>query len=220
MLKRILLVSTSAHDMNGHPTGLWLEELAAPYNLFKKAKFDVDIVSIQGGRVPIDRVSIPNGIPCEFKHVASLLQNTKPIPNVHFSDYDAVLFGGGHGAIVDFPGNPYVANLIVNMYNNNRIVAAVCHGVSSLVGVKNKDGSFFSAGKHITGYTNDEEKAVHLEKRVPFLLENKLKEEGALFYVAPNFTPHVVVDGRLITGQNPQSSMEIGKAIRRAVNKV
>ncbi len=73
MLKRILLVSTSAHDMNGHPTGLWLEELAAPYNLFKKAKFDVDIVSIQGGRVPIDRVSIPNGIPREFKHVASFI---------------------------------------------------------------------------------------------------------------------------------------------------
>lgn len=136
MLKRILLVSTSAHDMNGHPTGLWLEELAAPYHVLKKAKFDVDIVSIKGGRVPIDRVSIPNGIPREFKHVASLLQNTRPISNVHFSDYDAVLFGGGHGAIVDFPGNPYVANLIENMYNNNRIVAAVCHGVSSLVGVK------------------------------------------------------------------------------------
>lgn len=164
MLKRILLVSTSAHDMNGHPTGLWLEELAAPYNLFKKAKFDVDIVSIQGGRVPIDRVSIPNGIPREFKHVASLLQNTKSISTVHFSDYDAVLFGGGHGAIVDFPGNPYVANLIVNMYNNNRIVAAVCHGVSSLVGVKNKDGSFFSAGKRITGYTNDEEKSCTFRK--------------------------------------------------------
>ena len=141
MLKRILLVSTSAHDMNGHPTGLWLEELA-PYHVFKKAKFDVDIVSIKGGRVPIDRVSIPNGIPREFKHVASLLQNTRPISNVHFSDYDAVLFGGGHGAIVDFPGNPYVVNLIENMYNNNRIVAAVCHGVSSLVGVKNQDGSF------------------------------------------------------------------------------
>ena len=68
--------------MNGHPTGLWLEEPAAPYHLFKKAKFDV--VSIKGGRVPIDRVSIPNGIPREFKHVASLLQNTRPISNVHF----------------------------------------------------------------------------------------------------------------------------------------
>ncbi len=77
MLKRILLVSTSAHDMNGHPTGLWLEELAAPYNVFEKAKFDVDIVSIKGGRVPIDRVSIPNGIPREFKRVAFLLQITK-----------------------------------------------------------------------------------------------------------------------------------------------
>ncbi|OJE45130.1 thiamine biosynthesis protein ThiJ [Bacillus proteolyticus] len=220
MLKRVLLVSTSAHDMNGHPTGLWLEELAAPYNLFKKAKFDVDLVSIEGGRVPIDRVSIPNGIPHEFKQVATILQNTQPISKAYFSDYDAVLFGGGHGAIVDFPGNPYVANLIVNMYNNNRIVAAVCHGVSSLVGVKNKDGSFFSAGKRITGYTNDEEKAVHLEKRVPFLLESKLKEEGAFFYVAPNFTPHVVVDGRLITGQNPQSSLKIGKAIKNVINKM
>ncbi|EJR51032.1 hypothetical protein IIM_03400 [Bacillus cereus VD107] len=220
MLKRVLLVSTSAHDMRGHPTGLWLEELAAPYDLFKKAKFDVDLVSIKGGRVPIDRVSIPNGIPREFKHVATILQNTKPISKAHFSDYDAVLFGGGHGAIVDFPGNPYVASLIVNMYNNNRIVAAVCHGVSALVGVKNKDGSFFSAGKHITGYTNDEEKAVHLENRVPFLLESKLKKEGALVYVAPNFTPHVVVDGHLITGQNPQSSIKIGKAIKRALNKL
>lgn len=128
-------------------------------------------------------MSIPNGIPREFKYVASLLQNTKPVSTVHFSDYDAVLFGGGHGAIVDFPGNPYVADLIENMYNNNRVVAAVCHGVSALVGVKNEDGSFFSAGKRITGYTNDEEKAVHLEKGVPFLLESKLKEEGALFYI-------------------------------------
>ena len=96
--------------------------------MFKRAKFDVDIVSIKGGRVPIDRVSIPNGIPREFKYVASLLQNTKPILTVHFSDYDAVLFGGGHGAIVDFPGNPYVANLIENMYNNNRIVVLFVTG--------------------------------------------------------------------------------------------
>jgi putative intracellular protease/amidase len=189
VLKSVLLVSTSAHDMNGHPTGLWLEELTAPYLLFKKAKFHVDIVSIKGGRVPIDRVSIPNGISREFKHVASLLQNTRAISTVHSSEYDAVLFGGGHG-------------------------------VSSLVGVKNKDGSFFVAGKRITGYTNEEEKAVHLEKRVPFLLESKLKEEGALFYVAPNFTPHVVVEGNLITGQNPQSSVKIGKAIKNAINKI
>ena len=219
MLKRILLVSTSAHDMNGHPTGLWLEELAAPYNLFKKLS---SMLILCRYRVVEYRL-----IECLFRtgylvNLSMWLLCCKIRIDLKgsFLDYDAVLFGGGHGAIVDFPGNPYVANLIENMYNNNRIVAAVCHGVSSLVGVKNKDGSFFSAGKRITGYTNDEEKAVHLEKRVPFLLENKLKEEGALFYVAPNFTPHVVVDGRLITGQNPQSSMEIGKAIRRAVNKL
>lgn len=142
MLKRILLVSTSAHDMNGHPTGLWLEELAAPYNLFKKLSSMLILCRYRAVECRLIEFLFRTGYLVNLSMSLLYCKNTKSISTVHFSDYDAVLFGGGHGAIVDFPGNPYVANLIVNMYNNNRIVAAVCHGVSSLVGVKNKDGSF------------------------------------------------------------------------------
>ncbi|KEK23360.1 type 1 glutamine amidotransferase domain-containing protein [Bacillus gaemokensis] len=217
MLRRILLVATNADNMNGHPTGLWLEELATPYILFILSRFDVDIVSINGGKVPIDKWSIPNGVPSIFEHIIPLLQDTQPISIVNFFNYDAVLFCGGHGAIVDFPNNPYVANLILNMYRNKRIVAAVCHGVGALVNVQNENGSFFSTGKQITGYTNHEEKAVHLVNRVPFLLESRLRDEGALFYKAPIFTPHVVVDENLITGQNPQSSLKIAETIKQCL---
>lgn len=216
-MKRILLVTTSANNMNGHPTGLWLEELATPYILFTLSRFNVDIVSIKGGKVPLDQWSIPIDILPIFKYVKPLLQNTKPISSVNFLNYDAILFCGGHGAIVDFPNNPYVANLILNMYRNRRIVAAVCHGVAGLVNVKDEYGSFFVTGKRITGFTNEEEKAVHLADRVPFLLESKLIKEGALFYETPIFTSHVVVDGNLITGQNPQSSLEIAETIKQCL---
>ena len=142
MLKRILLVSTSAHDMNGHPTGLWLEELAAPYNLFKKLSSMLILCRYRAVECRLIEFLFRTGylvnLSMSLLYCKIRSQSQMFIFRIMMRFYLVV----GHGAIVDFPGNPYVANLIVNMYNNNRIVAAVCHGVSSLVGVKNKDGSF------------------------------------------------------------------------------
>ena len=100
------------------------------------------------------------------------------------------------------------------MYEQNRVVAAVCHGPSALVNVVLSNGSFLVAGKKIAAFTDSEEQAVGMADIVPFLLERKLKDRGAQHQSAADWTSNVVIDGYLITGQNPQSALGVGEAIR------
>lgn len=116
----------------------------------------------------MDQWSIPIDILPIFEYVKPLLQNTKPISSVNFLNYDAILFCGGHGAIVDFPNNPYVANLILNMYRNRRIVAAVCHGVAGLVNVKDEYGSFLLLVSVLPGLQMKKKKQCILQTGFPF----------------------------------------------------
>jgi len=209
--KKVLLVSTSSPEMNGHPTGLWLEELAEPFHIFKENELDVQIVSIQGGTVPIDKNSISEGIPAQYQDVYELLQDTKALTDVNPADYDGIFFAGGHGPMIDFASNQLVADAILAISDKNGAIGAVCHGVSAFIDVKNQDGKSFIEGKKITGFTNEEEEAVQLTSKVPFLLETKLREQGAAFEKGDVFAPFAVVDGQIITGQNPGSSAETAR---------
>ena len=211
MSKKVLLVSTSSPEMNGHPTGLWLEELAEPFHIFKENELDVQIVSIQGGTVPIDKNSISEGIPAQYQDVYELLQDTKALTDVNPADYDGIFFAGGHGPMIDFASNQLVADAILAISDKNGAIGAVCHGVSAFIDVKNQDGKSFIEGKKITGFTNEEEEAVQLTSKVPFLLETKLREQGAAFEKGDVFAPFAVVDGQIITGQNPGSSAETAR---------
>ncbi|MED5222731.1 type 1 glutamine amidotransferase domain-containing protein [Bacillus safensis] len=217
MSKKVLLVSTSSPEMNGHPTGLWLEELAEPFHIFKENELEVQIVSIQGDTVPIDKNSIPEGVPAQYQDVYELLQDTKALTDVNPADYDGIFFAGGHGPMIDFASNQLVADAILAVSDKNGAIGAVCHGVSAFVDVKDENGKSFIEGKKITGFTNEEEEAVQLTSKVPFLLETKLREQGAAFEKGDVFAPFAVVDGQIITGQNPGSSAETARLFVKTI---
>ena len=127
------------------------------------------------------------------------------------------MFVGGHGTVWDFPQNPAVLTLTRTLFESDKIVAAVCHGPSALVNVKLSSGDYLVAGKKVAAFTDSEEQAVGMTELVPFLLETTLKQRGALHQSAPDWTNNVVVDGKLITGQNPQSALSVGEALRDAL---
>lgn len=124
--------------------------------------------------------------------------------HVNPADYDAIFFVGGHSTMWDFPDNEELAGITATVYENGGVVAAVCHGAAALVNITLSDGSYLVAGKEVAGFTNEEEVASGLTEVVPFLLKDKLEERGAHHTEARPFHAHVVADGRLVTGQNPQ----------------
>jgi putative intracellular protease/amidase len=149
--------------------------------------------------------------------VQAKLRNSLRPDQVDASRYAAIHFVGGHGVMWDFPGKQALASIAARIYERGGVVAAVCHGPAGLVDIKLTDGSYLVKGKKVAAFTNDEEKAVGLTKVVPFLLADRLQERGARHVPAANWAENVQVDGRLITGQNPQSASELGKRLAEAV---
>lgn len=132
---------------------------------------------------------------------------------VHANDYCAIYFAGGHGAMFDFPENINLQKLAADVYENNGVVGAVCHGVAGLVNVRLSNGQHLVRGHEASCFTNEEEESVGFERAVPFLLQSRLQEVGAQITTGPNFSGHVVKSGRLVTGQNPASALGVGQGI-------
>jgi putative intracellular protease/amidase len=211
---KILMVLTS-HDQlgnTGRKTGFWLEEFAAPYFVFRDAGVDLTLTSPKGGQPPIDPKSDQpeNQTPAmaRFRKDAAAqkaLANTLKLADVRAEDYDTVFYSGGHGPMWDLAESPDSIALIESFYNAGKPIAFVCHAPGVLHKVRYK-GEPLVKGKHVTGFTNGEEEEVQLTKVVPFLVEDELLRLGAIFEKKANWEPFAVVDGRLITGQNPASS--------------
>lgn len=222
--KKVVIVTTSAAYLGDHPTGVWLEELAAPYTVFKAAGMDVTIGSIQGGPIPIDAGSMGDAYmndDCKaFLHNAEAMgamSHSVPVANLKVDDFDALFCSGGHGTAVDFVENAALKALIEGMYSGGKIVASVCHGPMCLVQCE-VDGVPLVKGKKVSAFTDSEERVVQLEKAVPFLLEEKLRALGAEFVNEGDWQPCVAVDGNLITGQNPASSTACAEAVVKALS--
>lgn len=217
--KPVLFVLTS-HDRKGdtgQPTGFYLGEVTHPLAELEAAGIPVEFASIQGGEPPVDGLKLDDAVNARYWNddaFRSAIRTTARLEDVDPSRYAAIFFAGGHGAMWDFPNSPAVARVTRDIYENGGVVAAVCHGPSALVNVKLRDGSYLVAGKRVSAFTDSEERAVNLESVVPFLLASTLAERGALHEAAPDWTTKVVVDGRLVTGQNPQSAREVGAALR------
>ncbi|MFD0985737.1 type 1 glutamine amidotransferase domain-containing protein [Methyloligella solikamskensis] len=225
----VLVILTSAATMGpgGEPTGLWFEELATPYYAFVDEGADVTLASIEGGEAPIDPRSLePDGGTPEsverFKKdekASAALKTTKPISEVDVSKYDAVFLPGGHGTMWDLPESDTLADLLTKAWASEKVVAAVCHGPAGFVNAKDENGDPIVKGRRVTAFTNSEEVAVGLKDKVPFLLEDRLKELGANYEKVDDFQPFAIVDGRLVTGQNPASSAEAAKLTLEAVKQ-
>lgn len=208
MAKRILMIVTSHGRIDDeHQTGIWFEEFAVPYTKFVQQGYAVTIVSPAGGDAPLDANSLQDYQATEENEAARAALKDLPALDEAYqaADYDAVFFPGGHGTMYDLPDNPHVQRLIADSLQANKPVAAVCHGPACLVNV-NIDGEPLVKGKKITAFTNSEEQAVQLDNLMPFLLETRLRELGADFVSAADWTDNTLKDGMLITGQNLQSS--------------
>ncbi|GGW93195.1 type 1 glutamine amidotransferase domain-containing protein [Alteromonas halophila] len=217
---RALIVVTS-HDKMGDTderTGLWLSEMTHPYHELTNAGIDVELASIQGGAAPVDPRSLGEDDQINKTFMAnpatrSLLDNTKKLANVDPSRYQAIVFAGGHGTVWDFSESQAVNDIGYAIYEHGGIVAAVCHGPAALLNIRDTKGNLIIDGKQVAGFSNAEEQAVGLTDVVPYLLQDELEKSGAGYREGKMFKSFVVQDGRLITGQNPQSAMELGRKL-------
>ncbi|BCP56110.1 dihydroxyacetone kinase [Kaistia sp. 32K] len=217
--KPVLFVLTShgTKGETGEPTGFYLGEVTHPLAVLKAAGIPVEFASIEGGEPPIDGLDLEDTTNARYWNsdaFRSAIRNTLRLSDVDTKRYAAIFFAGGHGAMWDFPLSTAVNDVTRAIYEAGGIVAAVCHGPAALVNVTLSNGTHLVAGKNLSAFTDDEERAVKLDKVVPFLLASTLSARGAHHHPAADWTQKVVVDGRLVTGQNPQSATGVGEAVR------
>lgn len=224
MKPKILFVVTS-HDTKGktgEKTGYYLGEVSHPWEVLTKAGYEIDFVSPKGGNPPVDGFDLKDEVNQRFwenQYYNNKISNTLHPSEVISKDYKAIFFAGGHGAMWDFPSNEKISKIAAEIYENNGIVAAVCHGPAGLINIKLSDGKYLIKGKRVNGFTNEEEELVNLTNVVPFLLEDKMKERGGIFEKSAPWISHVTIDQKVITGQNPQSAKNVGEAIRDELKK-
>jgi putative intracellular protease/amidase len=211
----ILLALTSHDDLGGtRPTGFYVSEAAHPWRVFRDAGFTVDLVSVRGGRPPMDGFDKEDPAQQEFVNLPDLA-TTRPAAEVDAVGYDAIFYVGGHGAMWDFPDDTDLARLARDIYEADGVVAAVCHGPAALVNLTLSNGSYLVEGKEVSAFTNAEEEAVQLTDVMPFALQTALEDRGAKHVAAPNFECQVSVAERLVTGQNPASATRTAEEVVR-----
>ena len=219
MTKRILLVVTNVDHYEAdpsHPTGLWLSELTHANDIFEKHGFEQTIVSPAGGKSPLEPRSLkfPNyDGSARAWHSAptrmGLLEDTAGPEQIDSADYDAIYFTGGHAVMFDFPGSEALQRITREIFEHGGVVGAVCHGYCGLLDTRLSDGSYLVAGRSITGFSWREEVLARVDKLVPYNIEERMKDRGARYSKALlPFVSNAVVDGRLVTGQNPGSAKE------------
>lgn len=212
----VVVTSHSVLGSTGRPTGWYLPEVAHVYWPLVEAGWEVEFVSPAGGAAPLDPGSRKLDDPLNARFVAEALdrvERTLRPDQVDPAGVDLIFFAGGHGTMWDFPGSDALAKLTAAVYEGGGRVAAVCHGTAALVNVKLSDGSWLVRGKRVNGFTDAEERLVKLDGVVPFLLQTALEERGAEFVAGAPWSDTVVVDGRLVTGQNPQSAHSLGRTL-------
>ena len=225
MSKKVLFVLTS-HDKLGNTglkTGFWTEELAAPYYGLADNGVEITLASPKGGQPPIDPKSEDPSSQTDATRrmdndelLKEKLKNTHKLSEVSSEDYDGIFYPGGHGPLWDLAEDKVSQQLIINFYTNNKPVAFVCHAPGVLKDVK-IDGEYLVKGKNVTGFTNTEEDAVQLTDVVPFLVEDVLNKNGCIYSKIEDWNPYAVVDGKLITGQNPASSEKVAEELLKLI---
>jgi putative cofactor-binding repeat protein len=218
-MKSILFIITSANvtGTNKIKTGYEFSEIADPYIEFSNANYNVDFASIRGGQTPEDGYdeNYPNNKIFKNSSGFKRLNFSHKLSDIDFEAYEAIFFPGGLGPMIDMVNNNLLKTSIAKFYEDGKIVATVCHGAVALLNVKLKNGALLLKGKNVTCFSQPEEdlKGHTIEKIIPFFLDKAIINEGAKYSKADPFEKHVVIDGNLITGQNPASAIGVAKAI-------
>lgn len=219
MAPRVLVAVTShTGPLGKRPTGAWLSEITHPWHVLRSAGFSVDYASPAGGETPIDPMSalLPSLTKRDFAQHGELDRLVHAVQSaaVEPARYDAIFFAGGHGTLWDFPSDPGLRRVAEAIWRKGGVVGAVCHGPAALLELTDERGTPLLAGRRATGYSNREERVGRTASKVPFLLEDAMKQRGARYSrSAIPLAPYVVVDGRLVTGQNPLSARGVARAL-------
>jgi len=227
--KQALLVLTSHRELGdtGRGTGFYFDEMAAPYYALLDAGVEVSLASVAGGQAHADPKTLvePDKRPTMVARfmddpvAMEKLASTVKASEVNGADYDCVFLPGGHGAMWDF-NSEEVGQIVTQAWAKGAIVGAVCHGPAGLLKAQAEDGSPLVKGRRVNSFTDSETAQIELIGVEPFLLETELRALGGQFENSPNFTSHAVRDGRLITGQNPQSTLAVCKLLTTAINEL
>jgi putative intracellular protease/amidase len=227
MTQRVLMIATSHTQLgnSGKPTGVWAEELVAPYYQLLDAGVAVTLATPLGGAVAFDATSLkPAGQNDALLErfladavAQAVVRATVTVASVVGVAFDAVFFPGGHGTMWDLPVDASVTQVVEKAFAAGALIGSVCHGAAGLVTARRPDGQSIVKGVRINSFTDAEEAAVGLTSVVPFQLESRLRELGAAFEGAANWQAFAVRDGQFITGQNPQSSQLVGQHLVAAL---
>jgi putative intracellular protease/amidase len=224
--EKVLMVVTNHSELGdtNKKTGYYLPEVTHPYFKFIEAGLEVDFASPRGGYAPMDPKSkdLKDTMNKKFFNnpkLMGLLKKTKKLSEIVPGNYKAIIYAGGHGTMWDFKDSAAVKMMTKTIYEQGGVVAAVCHGPAALVDVKLSNGDFLIKGKKVTGFTNEEEEIVKLTKTMPFLLESSMRQRGADFVSANPWAEKVVVDQRVVTGQNPASAGKLGQEVVKLILK-
>jgi putative intracellular protease/amidase len=223
---KVLIVVTSHNQLGntGKATGYYLPEVSHPAMVFQEKGIQVDIMSPLGGEAPMDKNSLDLTDPVNKAflnnpELSHKIKNTLKPSEVKPEDYSAIFYAGGHGTMWDFADNEKLSNITRKIYENGGVVSAVCHGPAALINVKLSNGDYLVTGKKITAFSNAEEEAAQLTKVMPFLLQTSLEKRGAIYEKSDLWQKKVVVDGRLITGQNPASASGVATEALKLIIK-
>ena len=219
MNKKILIITTNSNgNKDIENTGVYLEEFAVPYLIFKATGYNIETASIEGGLSPVDIRSMSCSNPIEWDDCIKVLRQTKKITDLDYDKYDALYFPGGHGPMFDIAFDEKIKKVVEYFYSKNKIIGAICHGVAGLIGAKDENNEPVVKNKKITSFTNKEEHIIKFDEFVPFLLETKLKELGANFVENKPWSEHVEVDNNIVTGQNQNSATLLAEKIIEKLN--
>ena len=231
-MANILMVVSAANsltmrDGSEHPTGYWAEELVVSHRTLLDAGHTVHIATPGGRKPTVDEVSLAadsaggqdraDSFRTYLESIDAELSAPLVLAGVDVASYDAVVMPGGHGPMADLYQDADLGRILVGANAAGKIIAPFCHGPAGLLSATDDDGAFTFAGRRLTVFTNEEELGGGTGPNTPWFVEDVLKEKGAVVENGAAWTSHVVRDGNLITGQNPQSSEDVAKEVLKAL---
>jgi putative intracellular protease/amidase len=228
MSKVLIVLTGSDHwtlaDGTKHPSGYWPEELVVPHKIFREERVDFTIATPGGVAAIADEAGFTpemNGgdaakgqqLRDYIESIRDELDSPARLEDLNPADFDAIMLPGGHGPMEDLAVSEALGATLVQMLDSGKVISAVCHGPAGLLSAAREDGTWAFAGRRLTAFTNEEESQVGLAEHAPWLLETRLRDSGAKVEVSEAWGPHVIVDGNLITGQNPASSEPVTRRL-------